>query len=465
MRHLEGDHARHRVLDEPFAKGGCGRLYRTEDPGLVYKEYVRADKAPDVTQIEHLVDIGRRVLITQGQAIGKFKESSINWPVDVVRTRAGTAAGVVLPAIPPACLADGDVRGLEAMILARARPPKAQVRVALLLRMAEILAFLDQEALVHGDISGKNLAWSPSPEPMMYLIDCDGLMPQRPAPVVGVCTPGWTDPRVVEKRAPAHDHYSDRYALALAMYRGLLLTPGNLPRNSHGEWPRPSQLQQVPNLTLRTMLASALENPLHADMRPAPADWVEALVGAYLCAGKEWNVPALAELDRVSDRIADAHRNRSGPATPFQPLPPLDPPPPPQPGTWPPAPPPPATRMPPSYNPNPRFLAPTPPPPPPLRPARLTPPSVQFSPPQPSRPSSDPQVGRLAGIWLTKPTKWHRIAVACVLFLPVFSVGIFVITMYGLQGIQDTHRERYKRCQMTCSLYMWAAIVWSFYVI
>src|SRR4051812_19291924 len=107
--------------------------------------------------------------------------------------------------------------------------------------MAEILAYLDSCGLVHGDVGGKKVVWSITPDPVVYRIDCDGLMPQPPAPTVGVQTPGWTDPRLFERLIPAHDHLSDWYALGLAMYRGLLLQPGNLDRKD-GIWPAPSQI-------------------------------------------------------------------------------------------------------------------------------------------------------------------------------------------------------------------------------
>jgi hypothetical protein len=318
-----GDHGDYVVTGDAFAEGGIGRLFRTDSPDRVYKQYVREDRAPDLVDLERLVSIGRNVLITAGRRIGECKESSINWPVDVIRSESGTVTGVILPSIPTSCFDHGVIRGLEAMLLARAHPPRAQARIALLVRMAEILAFLDQVDLVHGDISGKNLVWSLDPAALMYLIDCDGLMPRQPPPRAGVATAGWVDPRLVEKRIPAHDHYSDRYSLALAIYRGLLLTPGNLQANQHGEWPRPSQLDKVPDETLRSMLSDALGNPLDETRRPAPAAWVNALTAAYLTDGA-WNMAALGKLDATADRIANAHLDRLlSRASSFQPLPPV----------------------------------------------------------------------------------------------------------------------------------------------
>jgi hypothetical protein len=455
VRVVAGDHGEHRIVGQPFAKGGCGRLYRTTDPAFVYKEYVRADKAPDLRQLERLVTIGRELLLTQGRTVGRFKESSINWPIDLVRETGGGAAGVVLPSIPASCFDDGDVRGLEAMILARANPPKAQVRIALLLRMAEILDYLNQRDLVHGDISGKNLVWSLDPEPFVYLIDCDGLLPREPPPVVGVATPGWTDPRLVERRIAAHDHLSDWYALALALYRGLMLTPGNLQRNAHGEWPRPAKVEEVPDLTLRSMLAAALEHPLKAEMRPAPGAWVSALAAAYI-EGATWNTAALAELDAVSNRIAHAHRERSVSATHFVSLPPVD-----RPSPRPPPPPPTPlgpTNSPPPYRPPPQWQAPPYRPP---APDRFAAPSAQFSPSTPRPPVGDPEVRGLAGTWMNNRRRYHRFACACVLLLTFLSIPIFLFTIRGLQPIETTSPEVFRRGRKACILYICGACLWT----
>ena len=54
---------------------------------------------------------------------------------------------------------------------------------------------------------------------------------------------GWTDPRVIDHLIPAHDKYSDWYCLALAMYRGLLLTSGKLDsKRPDGSWPEPKAI-------------------------------------------------------------------------------------------------------------------------------------------------------------------------------------------------------------------------------
>jgi len=184
------------VDDTVLAKGGVGSIHRTSDPSFVYKQYLSAQKAPHRKHLDRLVQVGREVLIHQGKRPGDTPKSSVNWPVDMVVDDSGVIKGVVLPAIPPALFRAKPgtkpgtvVQTLDFLVMARATPPSAQGRVVLLLRMAEILAFVNAQGLVHGDVNSKNLAWAlhPNPvtlkiDPVMYLIDCDGMLPQSPPP-------------------------------------------------------------------------------------------------------------------------------------------------------------------------------------------------------------------------------------------------------------------------------------------
>lgn len=437
------------VAGEPFASGGVGRLYACDDPSLVFKGYLDVAKAPTANHLNRLVTIGRNVLLTEQRQPGTTREASINWPLDLIPGPAGRPIGVILPRIPAPCITpDGTVRGLEAAILARANPPGAQGRVALLIRMAEILAYLDVVELVHGDISGKNLTWSLDSAPLMYLIDCDSLIPRDPAPTLGVTTPGWTDPRLVERHITAHDHHSDHYNLALAIYRGLLLTPGNLPKTPTG-WTRPTRVDDVPDLQLRAMLHAALDHPLDATRRPEPRRWAAALAAAYLI-GDTWNGAALRDLDTVAESIAREHRVRSDSmtrtrrrSTPFRPLPPVTPP-----RSH-------APRPPASVRAPVQPLVPTVAPPAAPRPS----PWQAFRPPPrvPRRPRAV-RVGRLARLWTNRPWRYHRRAVLVLLLLPWASVPMSLLTWWGLRSYRTTNPLMYARGRWVCSVYLALAL-------
>jgi hypothetical protein len=317
------------------------------------------------------------VLVTRGKRPGDTPESSVNWPVDFVLDRSGGVSAVVLPAIPDELFNTdlGTVRTLDFLIMSRAKPPAAKERMTLLLRMAEILAFVDAQKLVHGDLNAKNLAWTLTPEPIMYLIDCDGMVLRDPAPQVGVAAAGWTDPRVVTRAIKAHDHYSDWYCLALAMYRGLLLTPGRLDRAADGSWPEPGSIPAQLDKEVAALIRRGL-SPLNAGVRPRPREWVDALLRAYVPGG-HFDLKALGALDAITKPKA-----KPTPSTPFVPLPKT---------TWDPQPPTPTVRQPPPqppptppqqrqrWSPPPQpvvpqpWSAPPPPPPAPWYPQQITP--------------------------------------------------------------------------------------------
>ena len=304
---VRGRHGIYTVESAPISKGGVGSIHRTTDPKWVYKKYFVPAKAPTLLHLDRLISIGRDVLIRDGRMPGDTPESSVNWPVDVSLDGTGEVQGVLLPTIPPLLFNEfGTVRGLEFLVMARANPPPAKGRISLLLRMAEILNFVDSRGLVHGDINGKNLAWTVSPAPVMYLIDCDGMVPQMPPPTQGVQAMGWADPRVIDSLNPAHDQYSDWYALALAMYRGLLLTPGKLDsRQTDGSWPKPQAIPADLDAAIAALLRRGLSDPLNPDSRPRPAEWVQGLIDAFLENGR-FNDDATRKLDKLSATITPA---------------------------------------------------------------------------------------------------------------------------------------------------------------
>ncbi len=401
-------------------KGGVGAIHRTDDPGLVYKEYFDSAKAPRRADLDRLVAVGRSVLLEQGKAPGDTPESSVNWPVDLVLTPSGRVKGVVLPIIP-AALQDSalnTVRTLDFLVMARAKPPASRARVALLIRMAEILDFVHSRGLVHGDVNGKNLAWSVDPNVIMYLIDCDGMVPQSPPPVAGVQAMGWTDPRVIDRVIPAHDHLSDRYALALAMYRGLLLTPGKLDQKSQGRWPEPGKIPSDMPASVATLLRRGLA-ALDGESRSTPREWVTALVETYVPNGS-FASRELDALDRASARAA--------PVKPFVPLPPVPSQPTPTPvvGT--------PTRR------------PGPPPSYPQRPPYPQAPSYPQGPSYPQRPPyrhpqpPPPQYGtpRLGGVGrhaLDGGVGWYIIGALATFILPYFAVIYIGIALLQLRNM------------------------------
>ena len=406
---VQGRHGVYTVASAPISKGGVGSIHRTTDPAWVYKKYFVPDKAPKLSNIDKLINVGRSVLIRDGRAPGETPESSVNWPVDV-SVVSGRVQGVVLPTIPPSLFNEfGQVRGLEFLVMARANPPAAKGRIALLLRMAEILNFVDSRGLVHGDINGKNLAWTIAPAPVIYLIDCDGMVPQEPPPTEGVQAMGWTDPRVIDHLIPAHDKYSDWYALALAMYRGLLLTPGKLDsKQPDGSWPKPKAIPADLDPSIAALLRRGLSDPLKADSRPAPAEWAQGLIATFLDNGR-FKESATQKLDRLSTSTTPAQPT-------FTQLPTMN---------W--------------------TQVQTPSPSPPVNPTRPSfvrqTPSPRTPPHRPPVPSPPRKTGRLAARALQGGTAWHvRGALSCI-FVPYVAVFYIAIALYQFRGLSYSRAD------------------------
>jgi hypothetical protein len=425
---IVGLHGSYQIRGE-LAKGGVGKIYAIDRPDQVFKQYLDSSKAPGPSTLEPLVDVGRQIIVRDGVPVGQRPESSINWPLDVIPGAYGVE-GVILPRLPGQLYDPqfGKPRGLEFLIMRRAGPPAAKVRVALLLRMAEILAYLDMRRLVHGDVSGKNLVWSAAPEPVMYLIDCDALLPQVPAPTHGVQTPGWTDPRLVERLIRAHDHRSDWYALALAMYRGLLLVPGNL-RKENGIWRAPASIPDELDQRIVALLHRALAYPLDAAKRPRPQEWVDTLVEVYLPAQTAFDDNALRTLDRIAPNTPPPTRAR-----PFVPLPPT---------SWssvapPPSPAPPPTYSPPTY-PPPTYQPPSPYPPPPYPTA---PPPMPYGYPPPTvPPTRDRRPGILARWAMRMGASFHAVSLLLIC-CPTVGVILLGITLIQLLRTPSYHSQR-----------------------
>ncbi|GAA0966243.1 hypothetical protein GCM10009555_007610 [Acrocarpospora macrocephala] len=266
--------------DAPFARGGTASLYLAEGATLVGKCYDQP--IVDESRIRmsgELCALGRNTL-RGGVPVGSTVATSLCWPIDLIDRPDGAITGVILPALPGGFLRDkGTPRSLDFLLMRRAAPPPAEIRVRVVRRLAEVFAWLDELRLVHGDLSPKNVVWTADPEPAVCVIDVDGMSPR--APSTGVATPGWMDPRLVEGQIPAHDHFSDRYALALAIYRGLFLTPGNLDRRTDGTWPKPTAIPEGTPAGLRALLLATLGNPLSTEDRASPEDWVLALDSAF----------------------------------------------------------------------------------------------------------------------------------------------------------------------------------------
>ena len=213
-----------------LGRGGQGEVVEVDLPGrpaaepLVAKWYLPA-VVPDPAALTRLVSWRRSL----DEAARTALDAVVCWPRAVL-LRDGRAAGVLLPRVPPAFTfpltrpSGGRVvalRELQHLIAAPALLARRGIadadpatRVRVLAGLAAAVAFLHEREVVLGDLSVKNVLWSPVRG--VYLLDCDALrLTGTSPPVPQPNSPGWDDPVF----PGTQNQQSDRYKLALAVLR------------------------------------------------------------------------------------------------------------------------------------------------------------------------------------------------------------------------------------------------------
>jgi hypothetical protein len=269
---IKGRHDSYRIGEHPvFRPAGSSELFAVEDnPELLYKRFYEPLGQGHAGRIAELVEVGREIKTRRKVARDVRR---IAWPVDLVLKR-GQVAGVLIPRAgdgyfcPVARPIPQDFSHLAAV----GAPPLKQ-RLLIVRQLASALVLLGQHELIHGDISATNQLWTINPTPSMLLIDCDTLhLPDFAMPAY--FTKYWTDPRLEAGLIPSHDAESDWYALALAVYRVIVLNSRATPRTSDGDRLR----AQLPP-AIGELLAPTFTNPLEPGARGRPGDWGLALAG------------------------------------------------------------------------------------------------------------------------------------------------------------------------------------------
>ena len=445
---VRGRYDQYTVESVPISKGGVGSIHRTTDPRWVYKHYFESAKAPSLQHLDRLIGIGRDVLIRDGRKPGETPESSVNWPVDVSVDANEAVQGVILPAIPPSLFNEYDsVRGLEFLVMARANPPSAKGRVALLLRMAEILNFVDSRGLVHGDINGKN---------GLGHCACADHVPDRlrrngpPGSAAGSGCSGHGLDRSAGHRSP--------HPRARQVQRLVLPRAGHVPRSSahlrqarfetaRRKLAEPKAIPADLDPGIATLLRRGLGDPLDPVVRPRPAEWVKGLINAFLDHGR-FDEAATQKLDQLSVVALAKPTFTPLPSTDWsQFLPATSASQPPQPA------------LPQQVPVRPQPVSPVRPAIP-LRPAPPPPTAPACPPPPAYRPV--PQVGGVAARAIEGGTWWHLRGLVCCLFLPVIALPYVGVALYQLRDLSDRFPVATVRRN---TLYAYAAIAFISFII
>ncbi len=235
-----------------LAEGGEGRVYDIVGrPDQVYKAY---RNPPPAGPLHDLVRWPRS-LRQQAPVLGSRVGASSAWPLSVVvddvgKGAGGRALGLVLPKAPRRYRLrhrDGQAR-LATLSYLTADPQQRSAaygvtlpaamsadRLGLVYALARLLEAFEWATpqISHGDLSAKNVLWSLSRGPEVFVLDCDnseryeGDVPVDATSSGGTglgadarrraMTPNWDDPAIPAGSNPGPT--SDRYSLALIFLR------------------------------------------------------------------------------------------------------------------------------------------------------------------------------------------------------------------------------------------------------
>jgi serine/threonine protein kinase len=310
------------VLEVPFSalgtpqyltKGGTAKIYRLPGyslPGegpLIYKEYLpktRQAAGPALRPgLLALVDF--RVRLTADRR-AQLDQRAI-WPLRVVTTPDGRAAGIVIREIPGEFFHGSRVLEFQQLLNAdddarRAGFPVIDLptRLLLLTRFAEAMMLLHELDIVFGDVSSLNVALSLGAKPRVMLVDTDSARRKRTRGAFGAQphTPMWEPPEALGAKRQL-DYFkrlgtgsaselgrladawtrqtveTDVYKFGLMVIR--VLDYGR--RSTQNR--RPDKARQVLRSTVSGAAARLLDRTLSDDPRARPTmdDWYQTLRG------------------------------------------------------------------------------------------------------------------------------------------------------------------------------------------
>ncbi|MFC4029912.1 hypothetical protein ACFO3J_00335 [Streptomyces polygonati] len=261
-------------LGEKLGSGGQGDVLRVRNrPGEVLKRYF-TDTADGVS-MRYLVEFPDTLPDSEREAL--LRQTA--WPLARV-VKHGKVVGFLMREVPASFVgqtrAGTQLRELQYLLY----PPKPlwgdivpldiHGRIEVAAAFAGLVRILQERQMVIGDISMRNLLWSPGVPARICLIDCDSPTRVGMPPVLPTTdTPDWNDPRQQGGPSPA----TDLYKLALLVGRTL---SGNADV-------RPGQPLKLPADTpepIVTAVRACFEEAGQPQgPRPEAARWVRALSG------------------------------------------------------------------------------------------------------------------------------------------------------------------------------------------
>ncbi|GIH72315.1 hypothetical protein [Sphaerimonospora thailandensis] len=269
-------------LGDKLGMGGQGAVYDFKSPrgrglegaGYVYKEYLQP-AAVNAAALADLVALPGRMASNERDRL----LAQAAWPLARV-LNGNRVTGFIMAKVPSQfwgeATAGRKLREAQYLMFEPKPlwgdivPPDAGGRLEVARRAASLFQLLHANRLIVGDVSMRNLLWSPSPVGI-FLLDCDGARVEGRSPVMRQPeTIDWDDP--LQLRA-GPDQDTDRYKLALLIVRILTrdhgLRPGTDPRFVPG----------LPDPVVQVVTKRFKEAAGPRGTRPDAARWAMALMG------------------------------------------------------------------------------------------------------------------------------------------------------------------------------------------
>lgn len=233
--------------------GGEGVVYRVSGiPGQVYKEYKPAVlHEVDPRGLETTIGILDQL---SGEAQAFVSQHSA-WPHTLIQ-KNGVVCGFLMQEIPDEFSCEHGMVGRPRTVLTDwnklvtrddwmdksniestaykfdlSSKADESAMILLLLDLAQFFNHLHEHRVVVGDVSGRNILWTTSAAPSVFLIDCDGFRLEGDRAVTtSKQSPDWFDTDLTGETTLD----SDRFKLATAIYRAYFSDPFGSPSSPKG---------------------------------------------------------------------------------------------------------------------------------------------------------------------------------------------------------------------------------------
>lgn len=269
---------------QEIGRGGEGVVYSAANLGSrVYKEFFATSRSmSDQVALEGLIELQNqwteeeRVWLTQRTV----------WPETLVLDQ-GQLKGFIMPSIEQryfrkhvigqnqkTILCEWNYLSFREKLLSNPKVVSEIPRVstvdaiALVHDLSKTIKLLHKYGVIIGDVSGKNLLWTDSPNLQVMLIDCDSFKIAGPGDVAWPKqSPDWEDPFLNGKPTSQE---SDIYKLALAAYRSVWAVGADRPQP-------PDFLLAPQPRGVTDELASLIKRSLAETSRPTAEEWENVL--------------------------------------------------------------------------------------------------------------------------------------------------------------------------------------------